>query len=109
MQWETNLSANTPPPSPDDLQPEHEANIPALALSAPDACPDTPSSLSSTGMRSRIIAARKKVGKGCSETYKDLCKANVKLDKALRKAEKYQKRYDQLIKIMERQDSPDKD
>jgi hypothetical protein len=45
---QTYLSANTPPQSPDDLQPEHETNIPAPNLPAPDAHPDTPSSSSAT-------------------------------------------------------------
>ena len=31
---DTYLSGNTPPQSPDDLQPEHEANIPAPNLPA---------------------------------------------------------------------------
>jgi hypothetical protein len=59
---ETYLSGNTPPQIPDDLQPEHDANIPAPNLFAPDPLPDTPSSPSATGMRSRILAGRKKLG-----------------------------------------------
>ena len=45
---QTYLSGTTPPQSPDDLQSEHEANIPAPNLPTPDAHPGTPSSSSAT-------------------------------------------------------------
>ena len=98
---ETYLSGSTPPQSPDALQPEHEANLPAPNESPPD----RPSS-SAAGLRTRRQNGRKKVGRTRSKTYRDLCVSNAKLDNALRSVEKYRKRYDRLLKKIHKLDSP---
>ncbi len=94
----THIAGNTPPTSPIG-QEEHENEVPILEAS-PDIS-DSSHHKTPSHMRGwKIVRANR------AQVYRDLAEYHLKLEHALRKVEKYKKRYQNLSEKVKTSESP---